>query len=167
MGVSLFLVFVYVFGFVQLGTQAQLLGHVTFTISYVVIVVRGRLFAIGREYEEAAMDLGASQWQAIRMVLLPMLAPAIWASLMIAFAISIDDFVITAFLMGDQSSATIPVKLYSAARAAPSPALNALASILLFASMLAIGIALLVLRRSQKKEGAQRSAVEDFARLEI
>ena len=88
----------------------------TFTISYVVIIVRGRLFAVGREYEEAAMDLGASQWQAIRMVLVPMLTPAIWASLMIAFAISIDDFVITAFLMGDQSSATIPVKLYSAAR---------------------------------------------------
>jgi spermidine/putrescine transport system permease protein len=132
-----------------------------------VIVVRGRLFAIGREYEEAAMDLGASQWQAIRMVLLPMLAPAIWASLMIAFAISIDDFVITAFLMGDQSSATIPVKLYSAARAAPSPALNALASILLFASMVAIGIALFVMRRSQEKEGTEGSAVEDFARLEI
>jgi spermidine/putrescine transport system permease protein len=167
MGVSLFLVFVYLFGFIQLGTQAQLLGHVTFTVSYVVIVVRGRLFAIGREYEEAAMDLGASQWQAIRMVLLPMLAPAIWASLMIAFAISIDDFVITAFLMGDQSSATIPVKLYSAARAAPSPALNALASILLFASMLAISIALLVMRRSRRKEGAEGSAVEDFARLEI
>ena len=167
MGVSLFLVFVYLFGFIQLGTQAQLLGHVTFTISYIVIVVRGRLFAIGREYEEAAMDLGASQWQAIRMVLLPMLAPAIWASLMIAFAISIDDFVITAFLMGDQSSATIPVKLYSAARAAPSPALNALASILLFASMVAIGIALFVMRRSQEKEGTEGSAVEDFARLEL
>jgi spermidine/putrescine transport system permease protein len=167
MGVSLFLVFVYLYGFVQLGTQAQLLGHVTFTISYVVIIVRGRLFAVGREYEEAAMDLGASQWQAIRIVLLPMLAPAIWASLMIAFAISIDDFVITAFLMGDQASATIPVKLYSAARAAPSPALNSLASILLFASMLAIGIALFVMRRSRKKEGAKGSAVEDFARLEL
>jgi spermidine/putrescine transport system permease protein len=57
MGVALFLVFVYLFGFIQLGTQAQLLGHVTFTISYVVIIVRGRLFAVGREYEEAAMDL--------------------------------------------------------------------------------------------------------------
>src|SRR5687767_11719273 len=167
MGVALFLVFVYLFGFIQLGTQAQLLGHVTFTISYVVIIVRGRLFAVGREYEEAAMDLGASQWQAMRMVLLPMLTPAIWASLMIAFAISIDDFVITAFLMGDQSSATIPVKLYSAARPAPSPALNALASILLFASMLAITVAILVMGRYRKKEGAQGSAVEDFARLDL
>jgi spermidine/putrescine transport system permease protein len=69
--------------------------------------------------------------------------------------------------MGDQSSATIPVKLYSAARAAPSPALNALASILLFASMLAIAIAILVMRRSRKKEGAGGSAVEDFARLDL
>jgi spermidine/putrescine transport system permease protein len=96
-----------------------------------------------------------------------MLTPAIWASLMIAFAISIDDFVITAFLMGDQSSATIPVKLYSAARAAPSPALNALASILLFASVMAISIAILVMRRSRREEGAEGSAVEDFARLDL
>ena len=128
MGVALFLVFVYLFGFIQLGTQAQLLGHVTFTISYVVIIVRGRLFAVGREYEEAAMDLGASQWQAIRMVLLPMLAPAIWASLMIAFAISIDDFVITAFLMGDQppppsrSSSTAPREPPRAQPSTPWPA---------------------------------------------
>jgi spermidine/putrescine transport system permease protein len=167
MGVALFLVFVHLFGFVRLGTMAQVLGHVTFTVSYVVIVVRGRLFSVGREYEEAAMDLGASRWQALRTVLLPMLAPAIWASLMVAFAISIDDFVISAFLMGDASSTTIPVKLYSAARLAPSPALNALASILLFASMLAIAIAILVMRRSRKKEGAEGSAVEDFARLDL
>jgi spermidine/putrescine transport system permease protein len=167
MGVALFLVFVHLFGFVQLGTMAQVLGHVTFTVSYVVIVVRGRLFSVGREYEEAAMDLGASRAQALRTVLLPMLSPAIWASLMVAFAISIDDFVISAFLMGDQSSATIPVKLYSAARLAPSPAINALASILLFASMLAIAVAILVMRRSRKKEGTGGSAVEDFARLDL
>ena len=167
MGVALFLVFVHLFGFVQLGTMAQVLGHVTFTVSYVVIVMRGRLFSVGREYEEAAMDLGASRWQAIRTVLLPMLYPAIWASLMVAFAISIDDFVISAFLMGDQSSATIPVKLYSAARLAPSPAINALASILLFASMFAIAFAILVMGRSRKKEGKGGSAVEDFARLDL
>jgi spermidine/putrescine transport system permease protein len=167
MGVALFLVFVYMFDFVSLGTQAQALGHVTFTLSYVVIVIRGRLFAIGREYEEAAMDLGASPWQSLRLVLLPMLMPAIAASLMVAFAISIDDFVISAFLSSDQSSITIPVRLYSAARLAPSPALNALASILLFASLLAITIAVILLGRGKKKQGAQGSSVEDFARLEI
>ena len=167
MGVSLFLVFVYLFDFVSLGTQAQALGHVTFTLSYVVIVVRGRLFAIGREYEEAAMDLGASPWQALRMVLLPLLMPAIAASLMVAFAISIDDFVISSFLTSDFTSATIPVRLYSAARLAPTPALNALASILLFSSMLAIALAVGALRRAKRKHETGGSAVEDFARLEI
>ena len=111
------------------------------------------------------MDLGASRWQAMRTCCCRCSSGHL-VRLMVAFAISIDDFVISAFLWGTQSSATIPVKLYSAARLAPSPALNALASILLFASMLAITIALLVMRRSQK-EGAKRSAVEDFARLEI
>jgi spermidine/putrescine transport system permease protein len=167
MGVSLFLVFVYLFPFVQLGTQAQTLGHVTFTLSFVVIVVRGRLFAIGREYEEAAQDLGASPIQSLVRVLLPMLAPAIFAGIMIAFAISIDDFVISAFLVGGQSSVTIPVRLYSAARLAPSPALNALASIWLFTSMLAVTLAGLVLKWSRRKESRAGSAVDDLARLEI
>jgi spermidine/putrescine transport system permease protein len=167
MGVSLFLVFVYLFDFVSLGTQAQALGHVTFTLSYVVIVVRGRLFAIGRDYEEAAMDLGASQWQALRMVLMPLLMPAIASALMVAFAISIDDFVISAFLTSDFRSATIPVRLYSAARLAPTPALNALASILLVASMLAITLAVGALRRAKRRQEKGGSAVEDFARLEI
>ena len=165
MGVSLFFVFSYLYDPVPLGTPAQLLGHVTFTLSYVVIVVRGRLFAIGTEYEQAAMDLGASQWQAMWYVLLPLLKPAIVSGLVIAFAISLDDFVISAFLQSDQSSATIPVRLYSAARAAPSPALNALASILLFSSLLAITIAWLVIRRTRKREQGTTSALDDFARL--
>lgn len=167
MGVSLFLVFSYLFDFVSLGTTAQLLGHVTFTLSYVVIVVRGRLFAIGKQHEEAAMDLGASQWQALRYVLFPLLKPAIVSGLVIAFAISLDDFVISAFLQSDQSSATIPVRLYSAARMAPSPALNALASILLFSSLLAITIAVALMRRTRKREQATGSALDDFARLEL
>jgi spermidine/putrescine transport system permease protein len=167
MGVALFLVFVYMLDFVALGTQAQTLGHVTFTISYVVIVVRGRLFAIGREYEEAAMDLGASHWQALRQVLFPILRPAILAGLMIAFAISIDDFVISAFLQGGQKSTPIPVLIYSAARLAPTPALNALASILLFASLLAIFGAIWVLRIFRTRRGDAGGSVEDFARLEL
>jgi spermidine/putrescine transport system permease protein len=167
MGVSLFLVFVYLFQVVQLGTTAQVLGHITFTISYVVIVVRGRLFAIGPDYEEAAMDLGASPTQALRLVLLPMLAPAIWASLAIAFALSIDDFVISYFLRAEASTETIPTRLYSGLRLAPSPALNALATILLAFSMLAVTFAGLFLRRSRRREGRKGSAVEELARLDI
>jgi ABC-type glycerol-3-phosphate transport system permease component len=75
MGVALFLVFDNLYDFVPFGTGAQFLGHVTFSISFVVVIVRGRLFAIGRDYEEAPMDLGASPWEAMRRVLLPLLAP--------------------------------------------------------------------------------------------
>lgn len=167
MGAALFLTFVYLFQVVELGTTAQVLGHITFTISYVVIVVRGRLFAIGPDYEEAAMDLGASPTQALRLVLLPMLAPAIWASLAIAFAISIDDFVISYFLRGGASTETIPTRLYSGLRLAPSPALNALATLLLAFSMLAITAAGLFLRRLRRREGRKGSGVEELARLDI
>lgn len=168
MGVALFLVFVHLFDFVALGTPAQALGHVTFTISYVVIVVRGRLFGIGREYEEAAMDLGASHWQAVRMVLFPLLRPAILASLMIAFAISIDDFVISYFLQAGQKTTPIPVLIYSAARLAPTPALNALATVLLLLSMVAIFGTIWVMRVFRKREGGEPgTAVEDFARLDL
>jgi spermidine/putrescine transport system permease protein len=141
MGTALFLVFVHVYTMVTLGTTAQVLGHVTFSISYVVIIVRARLLSIGREYEEAAMDLGASPLQALRLTLLPLLFPAILASLLIVFAISIDDFVISQYLSGDASTQTMPVLIYSTARAAPNPALNALASIMVFTTLIAVALA--------------------------
>jgi spermidine/putrescine transport system permease protein len=168
MGSSLFFVFVFLFTFARLGTVAQVLGHVTFSISYVVIVVRGRLFAIGKEYEEAAMDLGASRTQALRMVLLPMLAPAIFASLMIVFAISIDDFVISAFLSAGQQTETVPILIYSNTRAAPTPSLNAVASVMLVFSLLAISLAALVQRRFRPQRGRRRGAsVEDFGPVDF
>ncbi|MDQ3765965.1 MAG: ABC transporter permease [Actinomycetota bacterium] len=165
LGSALFLVIVFLYKAVQLGTWAQLLGHVTFSISYVVIVVRGRLFAIGKEYEEAAMDLGASPTEALRLVLLPMLAPAVFASLMIVFAISIDDFVISAFLAGGAETQTVPMLIYSSARAAPNPSLNAVASLMLVLSMTAITLGIIMHRRLAG--GEQTGAVESFARLEI
>lgn len=167
MGVALFLVFTNLFGFVSLGTPAQLLGHVTFTLSYVVVVLRGRLFAVTAQYEEAAMDLGASRWQAMRLVLLPLLMPAIFAALALVFAISIDDFVISAFLVAEQSSVTLPVRLYSSTRLGPTPALNALATILLLITLSAIMIAGLALRRSRRRTGDDGSAVEDLAQLDM
>jgi spermidine/putrescine transport system permease protein len=167
MGVALFFVFNDLYGFVPLGTWAQFLGHVTFTISFVVIIVRGRLFAIGRQYEEAAMDLGASPWEATRRVLLPLLKPAIFAGFAIAFALSIDDFVISQFLSLDAASVTIPVRLYSGARLAPPPSLNALATVLLVLTMLAVVTAALVLRAYNRREGGHDSAAESLSRLDI
>jgi spermidine/putrescine transport system permease protein len=165
LGSMLFLVFDNLFTFVPLGRPAQLLGHVTFSLSYVVVIVRGRLLTIGREYEDAAQDLGASPTQALRTVLLPLLAPAIFASLMIVFATSIDDFVISAFLSADASSETVPVKLYSSVRTAPTPALNALATVMLLGTTLAICLAVLALRFFRR--GTRGSAISDFATLDL
>ena len=130
MGVSLLLVFTHLFTFVHTGTLAQVLGHVTFSISYVVVIVRGRLFSIGRQYEEAAADLGASPRVALTKVLLPLLTPAIVAGAAICFAISIDDFVISYWLSSGAGTDTVPIVIYSATRAAPLPSTNAIAAIL-------------------------------------
>ena len=168
MGVALFLVFDNLYDFVPFGTWAQFLGHVTFSISFVVVIVRGRLFAIGRDYEEAAMDLGASPREAMRRVLLPLLAPALLASFAIVFALSIDDFVISQFLVGPASSVTIPVRLYSGARLAPPPSLNALATVLMVVTIGAIGTAGLIYKHLGRRLGGREdSALETVGRFEI
>jgi spermidine/putrescine transport system permease protein len=167
MGVALFLTFTQLFHFVQLGTVAQLLGQVTFSISFVVIIVRGRLLSIGKEYEEAAQDLGASPVQALRMVLLPLLTPAIFASLMIVFALSIDDFVITSFLSSTANTETIPIKIYSNARGAPTPALNALASVMLFATLVVIALAFIAIRLTRRGRGERGSPLGDLGTIEL
>jgi spermidine/putrescine transport system permease protein len=165
MGSMLFLVFDNLYTSIALGRPAMLLGHVTFCISYVVVIVRGRLLSIGPDLEEAAQDLGATPIQALRTVLLPLLGPAIFASLMIVFATSIDDFVISAFLSADASSETVPIKIYSNVRGSPTPALNALATAMLVGTMLALVFAVVALRIFRR--GDCGSAVEDFARLDI
>lgn len=167
MGVALFLVFDNLYDFVPFGTVAQFLGHVTFSISFVVIIVRGRLFAIGRDYEEAAMDLGASPVEAMRRVLLPLLSPAILASFAIVFALSIDDFVISQFLVGGASSVTIPVRLYAGARLAPPPSLNALATVLMAVTVTAITLAGLAYRAWKRRSGGEESSLETLASFEM
>jgi spermidine/putrescine transport system permease protein len=151
-GVALFLAFTEVAAAVGLGTPAQVLGLSMFEMAYPIIIVRARLLSIGREFEEAAMDLGASPTTALRKVLLPMLAPAILASAAIVFAVSIDNFVIVQLLNLDQSTQTIPIKIYGAARTGPLPSLNALASITLFISTLLIVVAVLFYRRRTRHE---------------
>ncbi len=165
MGAMLFLVFDNLYTAIPLGRPAMLLGHVTFSVSYVVVVVRGRLLTIGRDLEEAAQDLGATPMQSLRTIVLPLLWPAIFASLMIVFATSIDDFVISAFLSADASSETVPIKIYSNVRGSPTPALNALATAMLVGTTIAIVLAVVALKVFRR--GQRGSAVEDFARLDI
>jgi spermidine/putrescine transport system permease protein len=147
MGVALLLLFLKIFPGIGLGTTAQVIGQVTFTLSYVVVIVRGRLVSIGRDYEEAAADLGAPPRDQLLRVLLPLLAPAIVASAAVVFAISIDDFVVTQYLSSDASTTTVSMLLYSSARGAPTPALNALATVALAITLVTLALAFFVYRR--------------------
>jgi len=160
-GSALYLVFVNLYQLVPLGRPAMLLGHVTFSVSYVLVIVRSRLLSIGGDYEEAARDLGASSLQAIRTILLPLLMPAVFASAMIVFATSLDDFVVSQFLFGSAENETVPILLYNAVRSSPTPALNALATILLVGTFLALILTVLVLKA--RRRGSDESALETLA----
>jgi spermidine/putrescine transport system permease protein len=142
---------------VQLGTTGQVIGLVTYQLSYPVVIVRARLLTIGRDYEEAAIDLGASPLGAVRRVLLKMLLPAIFASAVLVFADVIDDFIIVRYLSGDSSTEPVSVKVYNTARAAPTPALNALTTLLLVASLVTVLVGFLVYRHLTRGEKSTRS----------
>jgi spermidine/putrescine transport system permease protein len=137
---------------IGLGLEAQVLGLSMYEMAYPVIIVQARLLSIGKEYEEAAMDLGASPMQSLRRVLLPLLTPAIVASVGIVFATSIDNFVISQRLSIGASTQTVPILIYSTARTAPLPSLNAVATIALFASTLMIAVAGLALRGASRRD---------------
>ena len=162
LAVALFLLFINLFKFVGLGTNAQLLGLVVLALAYAVVIVRARLLSLGKEYEEAAMDLGASPIQALRRVLIPLLYPAIFASAAIIFAFTLDDFVMASALSRDASTETVAIKIYSAARTSPTPAANALGSIMLFLSTLVIVLAIVTYRRLTAGERGG-ATVEDLA----
>jgi spermidine/putrescine transport system permease protein len=134
-GVALFFVFTALFTQVRLGTLAEVLGLVTWNVSWPAIIVRARLVSIGRQYEEAAADLGASRLQAIRRVLLPMLMPAVFASAVLVFAGVVDDFVIVDLLNSSANTQPMSVIIYSTTHGGNGgPALNALATIMLVLS---------------------------------
>ena len=164
LGVSLFILFTSLLkNVIPLGTNAQLLGLVSYQISYPTIIVRARLLSIGPEYEEAAMDLGATPGQSIRRVLLPLLAPAILASVALVFADSVDDFVTVAALSGPASSETVAIKIYSAARASPTPEVNAAATMMLITTLLVIAGGLIFYKRFNR--GQSSAGAADFAQL--
>jgi spermidine/putrescine transport system permease protein len=158
--VGMFLLFTSAFSFIGLGTPAQVIGHVTFSISWVVLIVRGRLVTIGPDVEEAAADLGAPPREVLRRVLLPLLMPGIAAGFLVVFALSIDDFVVAQYLSSGADTTTVPMRIYSQARNAPTPALNALATIMLLVTLLALLAAWLVFRSFSRRGG--ESALEQI-----
>lgn len=164
-GVALLLVFTTLLTGVKLGTGAQLLGLITFEVSYPVIIVRARLTSIGKQYEEAAMDLGASPSGALRRVTMPMLYPAIFASAVLVFASVIDDFVIVRYLSSTVSTQTMSIEIYNSARSSPTPALNALATIMLVISFLVVGLGFFAYRWLTRGErrGGDASVAKELA----
>ncbi len=161
LGTSLFLLFTSLLdNVVKLGTTAQILGLVTFQLSYPVIIVRARLLSIGPEFEEAAMDLGATPNQALRKVLLPMLGPAILASVALVFADSVDNFVTVRYLSAQAPTEPLSVKIYAAARSSPTPAVNAAATVMLIATLSAIAIAFIIYKRVAGSRGEKASFVD-------
>jgi spermidine/putrescine transport system permease protein len=136
---------------IQLSIKTVILAQITFSISYVTIVVRARLASIGTEVEEAAMDLGATRWQSVRLILVPELWPAIVASALLVFALSFDDFVLSFFTTGETVQ-PLPVRIWSAIRFGISPEINAIGTLMMIVSLTAIGLAVLVPRLFGRRE---------------
>jgi spermidine/putrescine transport system permease protein len=131
MGVSLLAFFQWAFRYLhwQLGLHTVVLAHVAFCLAYVVIVVSARLRTFNPALEEAAMDLGATEWQAFLHVTLPCLMPGIVAAALLALTVSFDDYVITSMVAGVDSE-TLPMVIYAMARRGASPVINAISAVI-------------------------------------
>ncbi len=142
-GVALFFVFTKMPGLreVGLGNWAEVLGLVTWNVSWPAIIVQGRLVGIGKQYEEASADLGCTQFQTMRRVMLPLLWPAIFASAILVFSGVIDDFVIVDLLSSNATNTPMSVIIYSTQHGGNGgPALNALATVMLLLSFVVAGL---------------------------
>jgi len=147
MGASL-LSFFLVLGTPSLGFTTLLIAHVMFCISFVVVVVRSRLIGFDRSLEEAAQDLGANPFQTFWRVTFPLILPGIVAAALLAFALSIDDFVVSNFNSG--TTVTFPLYIFGAAQRGIPVEVNGVATILFFVTLIAMGFTVLQQRRAEK-----------------
>jgi len=138
MGVSLLLFFVMLN--MTLGLVSITFAHIAFCLGFVAIVVRSRLSGMDESLTEAARDCGATPWQAFRLVTLPLIMPGVIAGALMAFTLSIDDFVITFFTAGANAS-TLPLQIYSMIKIAVTPEVNAISTLLMGLTLLLIVIA--------------------------
>jgi spermidine/putrescine transport system permease protein len=160
-GVAMFFVFTKMPGLdtVGLGNWAEVLGLVTWNVSWPAILVQARLVTIGKQYEEASADLGCTQFQTMRRVMLPLLTPAIFASAILVFSGVIDDFVIVDLLSSNATNTPMSVIIYSTQHGGNGgPALNALATVMLLMSFVVAGLGFLgyrLMTRGQRGAGNQ------------
>jgi len=155
MGVSMLLFFTRVLPWPNdlpwpLSLGSIIIAHVSFCFPFVALVVGARLASFNKEQEEAARDLGANDWQAFRDVLLPHIKPALIAGGLLAFTLSLDDFVITFFTSGP-NTITFPVKIYSMLRFSVTPEVNAASTMLILLTILLMVVMMVMQSRGQKK----------------
>jgi spermidine/putrescine transport system permease protein len=146
-GISLLAFFQWIFRFLQirLGMHTVILAHVGFSIAYVVVVVMARLRTVNPQLEEAALDLGANEWQAFRYATLPTILPGVIAAALLAFTVSFDDYVITSLVAGVDSE-TLPMVIYAIARRGVNPVVNAISALIVFG----LGALILISERARK-----------------
>jgi spermidine/putrescine transport system permease protein len=130
---------------VAFGFWTILIAHIMFCISFAVVTVKARLIGFDRHLEEAAMDLGANEWTTFWKVTLPLIAPAIVASLLLCFAVSVDDFVVTYFNAG--SKVTFPLFVWGAARVGTPPQVNVIGTAIFVVALAAMLFSILLQRR--------------------
>jgi spermidine/putrescine transport system permease protein len=153
-GASLLSMFIY-YTF-ALGFTTLLIAHVMFSISFVVVVVRSRLIGFDRNIEEAAADLGAGPFTTFRTVTLPLLAPGVVSAALLAFALSIDDFVISNFNSG--TTVTFPLYVYGVSLRGIPVQVNALATLLFVVAVIAVALVLIQQRRAERMNAVQPEA---------
>lgn len=137
----------------SLGKMTIIIAHITFSMSYVYVVVSTRLTGMKGQLEEAAQDLGAGPWETFRYVTLPQILPGIISGAIIAFTLSLDDFMVSFFVSGPDST-TLPIYIYGQVKRGISPEINALCTILIVVSVALIFLAQFILNRGkgQKKQ---------------
>jgi spermidine/putrescine transport system permease protein len=141
---------------VNTGFATIVIAHVMFTVSYVVVTVKARLEGMDRHIEEAAMDLGATEWTTFRKVTLPMIAPGVASAALLAMAISVDDYVITSFNAGQ--TVTFPIFIFGATRQGVPAEVNVLATGLLVIVLVLMGLNVLLQRRLARRDAARQAA---------
>ncbi|MBL8116612.1 MAG: ABC transporter permease [Anaerolineae bacterium] len=156
--VSLAVFFKFLFDLMETlsGTRATygfgtiIIGHVAFSVSFVVVTIRGRLADMNPRYEEAARDLGANEWRTFWRVTFPLILPGIVSGALLAFTLSLDDYIVTFFTNGVGTN-TLPIFVYGLLRQRVSPEINALSTILLLASMVLVGFSLYIQGRGESR----------------
>ena len=143
---AVMLLLFFVMSKITLSLTTIIISHVAFNISFVAVVVRARLVGFDRSLEEAAQDLGANEIQTFRYVTLPLLMPAILGGALLAFTLSLDDFVITFFTAG-VGSTTLPLRIYSMVKLGITPEINAVSSLMLLASMTLLMLSVILQRK--------------------